>query len=857
MMIRKKGRGMLAALLVLCLLLSACGASGTAAPDDAIDTGADDDWTAVEDGTLRLENDRVLWEMDAATTHFTVTDKATGAVYRSVPADADGGASEETQARMTAELTAVYYDTDSNRLIMTSGRDGVEGGGVTVRQNDGTVRVYYTLGSSTGDLLVPQLFTQTFFEDTLCAAECFSSSQLRRLKRYYALYSPQEPDDGFSAMAERYPALKTQALYILKDTADDMARLEIDEYMQLFGYTQEQYTAVLDELGIEHAAADEAGFVIPVEYALTADGFTARVLMDKVTERSASYTLQQVALLEYFGSIPAETKGQFLVPDGSGAVIETDRSGTYAGRIYGEDAGKGGDGGRALRQQLCLPVFGMSYGDHGLFAVIETAAEAAELAAETVSASCTQSHIYPVFHVREMDTTDIGADRNILSFNLYAKQRLRQSPCVRYALLGGDAVDYGTMAAWYRTYLEQNGTLTPQKDAAGLLLEYWGMVTEDASFLGIPYDKKLTLSTFTGIENDLDTLAAAGIDGVTVRLQGFGTSGLAHAKNSAFSLYRGTGTQQELLALAERLTPARLFLEADPQVVYDDRWFDGFSPKADAARALSRKTALLRMRDPATREEVSGRLSRYALSPARYAETAASFLESLKKAALPDGLGLSYQSAGHLLTGDYGTSHPVDRAAAAQTVQALLQAAGRPVMADGANLYTLSALARIDDLALCSSGADVTAYDVPFLPMVLHGSIPYSGTPVNLSSDPERALLKAAEYGAGLSYVLCTEDETAFSATPYGRYFYSLCSADQLSAVADAYRRVRAADAATAGSRFIRHERLGDTLARSTFDNGAQILVNYGDAPQTVDGVTVPAAGFVTLVDGKITEGEA
>ena len=55
----------------------------------------------------------------------------------------------------------------------------------------------------------------------------------------------------------------------------------------------------------------------------------------------------------------------------------------------------------------------------------------------------------------------------------------------------------------------------------------------------------------------------------------------------------------------------------------------------------------------------------------------------------------------------------------------------------------------------------------------------------------------------------------------------------------------------------IRHERIGDTLARSTFDNGAQILVNYGDAPQTVDGVTVPAAGFVTLVDGKITEGEA
>lgn len=95
-------------------------------------------------------------------------------------------------------------------------------------------------------------------------------------------------------MREIYPALDTQALYILKDTVDKLKRIEIDGYMQACGYTQEDYQKTLSSLGIEAAQTDEAGFVVPVEYALTADGFTARILMDKVTEQSDRFTLQQI-----------------------------------------------------------------------------------------------------------------------------------------------------------------------------------------------------------------------------------------------------------------------------------------------------------------------------------------------------------------------------------------------------------------------------------------------------------------------------------------------------------------------------------------------------------------------------------
>ena len=46
-----------------------------------------------------------------------------------------------------------------------------------------------------------------------------------------------------------------------------------------------------------------------------------------------------------------------------------------------------------------------------------------------------------------------------------------------------------------------------------------------------------------------------------------------------------------------------------------------------------------------------------------------------------------------------------------------------------------------------------------------------------------------------------------------------------------------------------RHEKLADGLFRVTYSNGAKVYVNYGDAPVTVEGVTVPSMDFVVRPD--------
>ena len=46
------------------------------------------------------------------------------------------------------------------------------------------------------------------------------------------------------------------------------------------------------------------------------------------------------------------------------------------------------------------------------------------------------------------------------------------------------------------------------------------------------------------------------------------------------------------------------------------------------------------------------------------------------------------------------------------------------------------------------------------------------------------------------------------------------------------------------------HEQIGAHVYRSTYADGSRIVVNYGDAPATADGATVPARGYRLIRKG-------
>ena len=121
---------------------------------------------------------------------------------------------------------------------------------------------------------------------------------------------------------------------------------------------------------------------------------------------------------------------------------------------------------------------------------------------------------------------------------------------------------------------------------------------------------------------------------------------------------------------------------------------------------------------------------------------------------------------------------------------------------------------------------------------MLHGICDYSFTAVNLSDDPNVAMLKAVEYGA---------------VPHYEWYFASMgeddkyCYSNSLSQARLLWENMKGMFSDLRDQRITSHEEVKTNLMRTIYSNGTEILVNYGDKAVTVSGITVDPMGFVRV----------
>lgn len=855
---KRFGAALLVVIMACCMLASCSTAKRTLSSGAGVSPASEDDsdWEMLESGAVVMENERIRFALDVETTHFTVTDRISQKVYESVPSGAVAATPGEMEWRAQSEITLKYYDAQSNEFLMYSTPDSVSGMKYTVRRDGNRVRVAYTLGASEGERFAPLVFKKDSFEkDILEKLE--SASKIRRIQRYYTLYSSSQADEKYTEMAARYPALKTQDLYILDDTLADIQLDEISGYMDEAGYTREAYTAVLNELGIEEEeTALPPGFGVTVEYSLTADGFAAAILADRLVENSPDYKLQQIDFLEYFASCGEDAEGEYLVPDGSGALIEINdpMQENYQQAFFGNDYSIQSESKTQLVKNAVLPVFGMMQGRDAILGIVESAAGMASLHVKTMGSSSPQNVAYTSFIIRAMDVTTIGELRNIPSFNLYNKHLLRENPALRFVLLSteeGDAIGYGDLAARYRSYLIDQGVLKDRlskNEAAPLYVDYLCALTDPSQFLGVPYDRRVVLSRLEEIAGVQSRLQKIGVANTVIRLNGYGKDGLAHGANSAFELYGGVGSKKELLGLLEQQVQSggALFLDADFQFVYKDRLGDDFSRKGDTAQFLNRSMVRIGDYDRVTRD-YGNLLSRYYVSPASWMRLASGYADSLQKTLGTDILpGISYASAGLYLGGDYSVKRDIDRAMAIDYMEEVLaEMSGRfRLMSDHGNAYTLPYVRHLVNMPMGSSGFGTEKEEIPFYQMVIHGYLDYAGTPYNLSADGETGFLRSVEYGANLYFSWITGKNSLLSGTDYAVKFYSLNVDDSFASAENLYKRAAPFLNSVRGALMTGHEQVEKDVFRTSFDNGVSVVVNYSDDTVQVDGTDVGARDF-------------
>lgn len=829
--------------------------AATAEADAYVDrqkNGDESGFTQIEPaagGTVTLENDRLTLTLYTDTTRFVVTDKRTGAAYASYPEQSPNMLSEEDIARAASNVGVIYYDADSKIHHMGSGTDAVQKGQYTLWRKDDVLRILYTVGSASDGTIAPAFLTQETMEETVLPN--LRASEKARLKLYYKLCSPEATENGYDDYVKAQPALKGKAFYALTDDVTEQILADITALFEKAGLDAAAAAADMASLGAtQSASALPAGFLIPLELSLEGDGFTARILSDRITENNTTDRLTDVFLLEHFGACGAEGKGSFLVPDGSGALIalNTPSPSSYAQHFYNSDPLIVSDEQGQLSRDVPLPYFGRFDGQGGYLATVEGAAAVGTLTARTMGGANPQNAIGVSFRLRAFDQTDIGQNRSIPTLNVYTQQLAAVSPAIRYTLLdGGDAPL--TQCA---EILRDRFGLTGEVDGGDvpLYLDFVCLTEKTVDVVGISVKRTVVLSTLSEIGEVVQRLQEAGLKDLRVRLRGWTEQGLSHSAFDRCRLSKKVGTEEELASLAGLLQSGggALYLDTDFGFAQKNASFDRLHLARDVSRGLERSVASLRQYDPVTLRRTSTMEEGYVISPLSYLPFAERFLSGYIGSYA--GCGLSWAQGGAFLSGNYDTDHEMDAdqaAAASGRIFALLaEKSGGRVLTDYGYAYALTYVTDVINAPLTCSWFLSETQSVPLLQMTLSGTRGYTGPALNLTGT-RTAIGDMAASAAAPYYLLMTRGDDLLRDTGLQGKWYSLDyrkHIDDLIATCTAYQQTVAA---VYGKTIVGYDVPQDNVSVTQFSGGERLAVNRGAAPVTVEGTEIAAYGYALL----------
>ncbi|MDR2546994.1 MAG: DUF5696 domain-containing protein [Lachnospiraceae bacterium] len=581
------------------------------------------------------------------------------------------------------------------------------------------------------------------------------------------------------------------------------------------------------------------GITIPLDIYLTNDGFVAQVAPGDIVE-GGDFIVNQVMILPYFNSGTSADTGYIFYPDGSGVIAEYNRDYNHPADmthpVFGFDRGIGTVESISQVEGYRMPVFGTKTNDAAYLAIIDGDASFIS----SIHSGVNRRNIgyfknAAIFTYRDVGRVFLRDSQTMVStsYTIPAPVTATAPFVVRYLLLEGDDIRYSDMAFAYRSFLEQNGTFTERlssgNTSAHLVLV--GALEKPSSFLGIPMNRQINLTTFAEAETIISSLHEAGIGPLTVFYQGAQAGGINSHWTPNFRFNRSLGGEKGFRQLDAKLNDSddTLFLIGELLQVY--RTGQGFSSSRDAARTTG--NGLNFQYDYFIQDGSRNTFARrwYLLSPALWHDSFG---------IIRGNDFMSAADAGRLVYSDYNQKSSVfrDRTGPA-LVKAMDSGSSNTLALSYGNAYTWELGPILYDVPLGASGFFLQGEEVPFYQLVVHGYIEYSGQAMNLAPDKQLALLRTVEYGAipqyfGI-YAPSAELNRSILAGMFSASYVDWLdmAADQAEQLGDLYQRIR-------GQRMTGHEETAAGVFRTTYENGVVVTVDYGERLFTVTDSAIP-----------------
>lgn len=587
----------------------------------------------------------------------------------------------------------------------------------------------------------------------------------------------------------------------------------------------------------------KAEISVPVLYTLEADGMSATVDVQNITE--GKYKILSVSVLPFFCSAENTADNYLFVPSGSGALMMTDDEGRstrrYSEQVYGTDAAMMPVFKNTAQNTVRLPVFGAKDGASAMLAVIASGAEMATVNAVAGDEQYGYSAAYATFALRGLATTYTGNSwGGANTVKRYSADVVNVDPSVRYILLDKKNADYNGMAAAYRTYLKRTEGLQEGVATPDLMVTMLGGVPVRKLIMGVPYEAMSVMTSFADAQSILSRLREETGASMAVNLKGFGSTGLEAGKlGGGFRADSAFGGQKGLDALTAWCAQNGVDSFFDYDLVFYRNSGNGFSVR-DAAISAALIRATYFQYDIVTHQQTGEAM--YLADRYEMAVSSGKISRLMGKQGTA-GAGLSTLS--NTAYSDYSSRNYYCKAHMSDDVQRLLQAlrtAGLKTFGEQANAYAAVKLDYIYDTPTSSSGFYALDQDIPFYQMVFKGSVGLSGGAINLAQDPKAEFLKTVATGSSLGYTLCgsaQRDVLLGSHSAVGSSIYEGLApqiAQYLALAQPLLEQVRSAT-------IVSYEKNGD-VSRTEFDNGVVVFVNHGLTAQTTQLGTLEALSF-------------
>ncbi len=634
--------------------------------------------------------------------------------------------------------------------------------------------------------------------------------------------------------------------YCRLNTQDNSVAFAASEYSQENGILTVRYTlADKKDTAVKQydEMTDEDIFVcFDVTYELKEQAVYMSINLENMQCTKKGF-VSEITVMPYFGSEKDLADDSFLIPDNSGAIMhlgKTDsKTDSVSVKVYGENI-YNPDTEQAESASATLPVFGIKRGNSAFCATITDGDALSQINAqrknETVNSSAGA-----VFTVTETTDNQNGRIKKSPSYN--------GKITVVYKFLSGQNATYPMMASACREELIKSFRLSSVTTESEMNIPFC------LSIVGSEKNEPLTKTSQT--TDILGILKGKGISNIILNYKGLYKGGVGAGniytgsvsnklggRNGLKNLYdfaqkQGCTLLQSvnILSAGSVLPAHRLYDLSSDKAEYNMRNSLAYNEKASSGLVTRIGQDAAELGKEKTDKSIYSQNSSFSLSLYRIDSFKNEFRRFLGSNALDFSDGISVTDAGKILYSDSST----DRQNAMNEVSSMLRAVSNygTLAVSGGNLYSLYNASIITDMCFDTFYDESDAYEaVPFAQCVLHGSVLYSGTPIDAGNPLYRyEMLRYIEYGAVPAYEWIYENANVYC---YNGYLLS----ERISEIVDFYNDASEMLAELSDDRIVSHRKITTDidgkavsgLYCTQYSDGTEIYVNYTGSIVTTPG---------------------